>query len=308
MKGAEASHPGRGSAFARSRPWLPWIMLAPALAIFIVYRIAPLAWNMLLSFQHWSMYEPAQFAGLYHYREMLFLDDTFRQSLKNTILYMASAPVAIGIALGIALLLDRPIRARGLYRTIFFMSYPVMIVAVAVVWQWLYHEKVGLINYLLVSTGLAAQPYAFLQDDRLALAAVIVAATWQVIGLYMIILLTGLQSIPGSLYDAARTDGAGSWHRFRHITLPLLRPSLFLCVVVGIVNSFAAFDLIYVMTGGGPGHASELLITYIYDVAFTLARFDYAAALTIANFALFMLLAWFANRLSGGDAGGGDGR
>lgn len=296
------------SAFARYRPWLPWLMLAPALAIFFAYRLAPLAWNMLLSIQHWSMFQPPTFAGLYHYRELFLYDDTLRQSFGNTLVYLASSPVAIAIAFGLALLLDRPLRARGLYRAIFFISYPVMTVVVAVIWQWLFHEKVGLVNHVLLTAGLVGKPLHFLQDDRLALGAVVVASMWQVIGLYMIILLTGLQSIPATLQQAAASDGAGAWRRFRHITLPLMRPSIFLCVVVAIVNSFAAFDLVYVMTDGGPGHASEMMITYIYDVAFSLGRFDYAAALTIFNFAFFMMLAWFANRMAGGDAGSGDGR
>lgn len=283
-------------------------MLAPALAIFFAYRLAPLAWNMLLSIQHWSMFQPPTFAGLYHYRELFFYDDTLRQSFGNTLVYLASSPVAIAIAFGLALLLDRPLRARGLYRAIFFISYPVMTVVVAVIWQWLFHEKVGLVNHVLLATGLVGKPLHFLQDDRLALGAVVVASMWQVIGLYMIILLTGLQSIPATLQQAAASDGAGAWRRFRHITLPLMRPSIFLCVVVAIVNSFAAFDLVYVMTDGGPGHASEMMITYIYDVAFSLGRFDYAAALTIFNFAFFMMLAWCANRMAGGDAGSGDGR
>jgi len=296
------------TAFSRYRPWLPWVMLAPALAIFIAYRLAPLAWNMVLSVQHWSMFQAPTFAGLYHYRELFSYDDTLRQSFENTLIYLASSPIAIAIAFALALLLDRPLRARGLYRAIFFISYPVMTVVVAVIWLWLFHEKVGLVNHVLLSTGIVGKPLHFLQDDQLALGAVIVASMWQVIGLYMIILLTGLQSIPATLKQAAASDGAGPWQRFRHITLPLMRPSIFLCVVVAIVNSFAAFDLVYVMTDGGPGHASEMMITYIYDVAFSLGRFDYAAALTIFNFAFFMMLAWFANRMAGGDAGGGDGR
>lgn len=287
----------------RRSSWLIWMMLCPALGIFLAYRIIPLLWNAVLSLQFWSMYEPPTFAGLYHYKEMLFLDDTFRQSLENTLIYMASAPIAIALALGVAILLDQPIRGRGLYRTAFFVSYPALTVAVAIIWLWLYDDTVGLFNYVLLTSGLVERPLGFLKDNQLALAAVIVASSWQVIGLYMIILLTGLQSIPKSLYDAAATDGAGVIRRFVHITLPLIRPSLFLCVVVGIINSFAAFDLVYVMTGGGPGHATELLVTYIYNVAFSLGRFDYAAALTVANFLLFTLIAWFANRMAGGDAG-----
>jgi ABC-type sugar transport system permease subunit len=282
---------------------LIWFFLAPSLLIFLLYRIIPLLWNGVLSFEFWSPYKPAEFAGLYHYEEMLLYDDVFWQAFWNTAVFMASAPIGILIALLIAILVDTPIRGRNVYRTIVFMSYPVMTVAVGIIWQWLYNEKVGLINYVLVSLGIVEQGIPFLESARWALPAVIVASIWQVLGFYMIILLTGLQNIQPSLYEAAAIDGANAWMRFRRITLPLLRPSIFLCFVIGIINSFTNFDLIYVMTDGGPSHATELLVTYIYRVAFKLAQFDYAAALTIVNFLFFVFLAWLANRLSGGEAG-----
>lgn len=282
---------------------LVWLFLLPSLVIFALYRIIPMIWNVVLSLEFWSPYKPATFAGLYHYQEMLFYDDAFWQVLWNTILFMVSAPVGIALALGVALLVDTKVRGRNVYRTIVFMSYPVMTVAVGIIWQWLYNENVGLINYMLISLGVIDRGVPFLQSFDLALPAVIVASIWQVIGFYMIILLTGLQSIPPNLYEAASIDGASPRQTFRRITLPLLRPSLFLCFVVGIINSFTAFDLIFVMTGGGPGHATDLLVTYIYSTAFTLSKFDYAAAMTVANFLLFVALAFIANRLAGGNAG-----
>jgi ABC-type sugar transport system permease subunit len=292
--------------FSRSRSRdlaLIWLFLAPSLIIFALYRIIPLGWNAVLSVQFWSPYKPAEFAGLYHYEEMLFYDEAFWEILRNTIIFMASAPIGIAIALGIALLVNVQIRGRNVYRTIVFMSYPVMTVAVGIIWQWLFNENVGLINYVLVSIGLIDDGIPFLQSFDWAFPAVIVASIWQVLGFYMIILLTGLQSIPQNLYEAASIDGASRWQSFRRITLPLIRPSLFLCFVVGIINSFTAFDLIFVMTGGGPGHSTDLLVTYIYKTAFRLSKFDYASAITIVNFVLFLLLAFIANRLAGGEAG-----
>jgi ABC-type sugar transport system permease subunit len=135
------------------------------------------------------------------------------------------------------------------------------------------------------------------------LPSVILADIWQVIGFYMIILLTGLQSIPQHLYEAARIDGAPAVARFLRITLPMLRPSLFICAVIGILNSFTAFDLVYVMTGGGPAHATELLVTHIYNMGFGETRFDYAAALTVVQFTLLVILTFLANRAVGGNAG-----
>lgn len=283
--------------------FLLWLLLTPSLAIFTLYRIIPLFWNGILSFQFWSPYKPAEFAKLYHYQEMFFYDDAFWRVFWNTILFMASAPVGIALALGIAVLVNTQVRGRNVYRTIVFMSYPVMTVAVGIIWQWLYNEKVGLINYVLISLGAISRGIPFLQSFELALPSVIVASIWQVIGFYMIILLAGLQTIPPELYESAAIDGASQWMQFRRITLPLLRPSVFLCFVIGIINSFTNFDLIFVMTQGGPAHATDLLITYIYSTAFKLSKFDYAAALTVVNFLFFLALAWLANKASGGEAG-----
>lgn len=282
---------------------LIYLFLLPALAIFGLYRLVPLGWNFVLSFQFWSPTKPAEFAGLFHYEEMLFYDPVFRVALGNTLVFMLSAPIAIALALGMALLVHRPIRGRAIYRAVIFVSYPMMTVAVGVIWTWLFNEQVGLINHVLRSLGLIEQPIAFLESYDTAMPSVMVAAIWQIVGLFMIILLTGLQSIPDHLYEAARIDGVVGWRSFHRITLPLLRPSIFLCLIVGIIASFTSFDLVYVMTDGGPGRATELLITYIYKTAFALTRFDYAGALTVVMFAIFMLIAYLANRIAGGDAG-----
>jgi multiple sugar transport system permease protein len=234
---------------------------------------------------------------------MLLYDDVFWTSCWNTIVFMSSAPVAIALAIGIALLVDTPIRGRAIYRAAVFLSYPLMTVAVGIIWRWLYDEKVGLINYMLRSVGVVSRGIPFLDSLEWAMPAVIVAAIWQIVGFFMVILLAGLQSIPGELHEAAAIDGAGAGSRFAWITLPLLRPSIFLCLVLGIINSFTSFDLIYVMTRGGPNYATELLITYIYRAAFALTRFDYAAALTVVLFLFLLALTWLANRVSGGEAG-----
>jgi ABC-type sugar transport system permease subunit len=302
---AEAA-PARTGLFARRRHrelLLIWLLLTPALLIFLAFRIVPLLWNLLLSFQFWSPMKPAEWAGLYHYEEMFIYDDVFWTALQNTFVYMLTAPIAIVIALALALRVNSKIKGRGVYRMIIFMSYPLMVVAVGIIWRWLYDERVGLINYVLRQTGILDQPIAFLESYATALPAVIAAAIWQIVGFFMIILLTGLQNIPPNLYEAASIDGAGRVSQFCRITLPLLRPSIFLCFVIAIIASFTSFDLIYVMTGGGPGHATELLITYIYKAAFKLSQFDYAGALTIVMFVLFVGLALLGNLLAGGDAG-----
>jgi len=277
--------------------------LLPSLVVFVLYRIVPLGWNVVLSFEAWSPLKPARWIGLANYAEMWSYDDVFWTALTNTLIFIAASPIAIAAALGIALLVNSDLKGASVYRTIVFLSYPLMAVAVGIIWRWMYDERGGIINYALRSTGLVDRPIGFLQDFDWALPSVIFAEIWQVVGFYMIILLTGLQSIPQNLYEAARIDGAPAWARFFRITLPMLRLSLFLCIVVGILNSFSSFDLVYIMTNGGPGHATELLITHIYKSAFVQTRFDYAAALTVVQFALLLVLTIAANRAAGGNAG-----
>ncbi|HLZ04452.1 MAG TPA: sugar ABC transporter permease [Bradyrhizobium sp.] len=285
------------------RAILIWAFLAPSLLIFLLYRILPLAWNVVLSFEAWSPLKPAVFIGLDNYQEMLFDDDVFWQSLWNTIGLISSAPIGIALALGLALLVDSEIRGREIYRTIIFLSYPLMTVAVAIIWRWMFDERVGLINYVARSLHLVDTPIPFLNSFTWALPSVIVANIWQMLGFYMVIILSGLQTIPRNLYEAAGIDGANAFHRFIRITVPLLKPSLFLCFVIGMLNSVTSFDLVYVMTGGGPGRATEILITYIYKLGFNQTRFDYAAAVTVTFFILLLGITYLANRLSGGNAG-----
>ena len=277
--------------------------LAPSVLIFVVYRILPLIWNVVLSFQAWSPLHPPTWVGWDNYDEMFNDDDVFWQALWNTLIFLCSQPIAMALALGIALLVNSDLKGAAIYRTIIFLSYPLMTVAVAIIWRWMYNERGGLINYTLRQLGIIDQPIAFLDSFSWALPSTIVANTWQVIGFFMIVLLAGLQNIPPHLYEAARVDGAPAYARFYRITLPMLRPALFLCVVIGILNSFSAFDLIYIMTNGGPGHATELLITYIYKQGFGSTRFDYAAALTVAQFVLLLVLTWIAHLAVGGNAG-----
>jgi ABC-type sugar transport system permease subunit len=277
--------------------------LLPSLTIFILYRLLPLLWNAVLSFEYWSPLKPAHWAGFDHYQEMFFYDDVFWQALTNTLIFIAASPFAIAFALAIALLVNSDLKGAAYYRSIVFLSYPLMTVAVGIIWRWMYDERGGIINYALRESGLIATPIPFLQSFSWALPSVIVAEIWQVLGFYMIILLTGLQSIPAHLYEAASIDGAPRGAQFRRITLPLLRPSLFLCAVVGLLNSFTSFDLVYIMTNGGPGHATELLITYVYKSGFGQSKFDYAAALTVVQFALLLALAFLANRAAGSNAG-----
>lgn len=303
--GASSTVPIRRGAVGSKRRrelTLVWVFLLPSLLVFFLYRILPLVWNVVLSFQQFSLFGESKWIGFAHYRDM-FEDEVFWTSLTNTLIYIASAPIGILLALAISLMVNIEIKGRNLYRTIVFLSYPLMTVAVGIIWRWMYDEKVGLFNFILRYLGVIDTPLPFLQSFEWALPSILLANVWQILGFYMIILLAGLQAIPQNLYEAASIDGASPRQQFIRITLPLLRPSIFLAFVIGIMTSFTSFDLVYVMTQGGPSHSSELLVTYIYKAAFELSRIDYAAALTVVQFVLLVVLTWVGNRLSGGDAG-----
>jgi len=292
----------RAGAKGRRELILVWVFLLPSLVVFFLYRILPLVWNAVLSVQKFSLFGENSWIGFEHYRYM-FEDDVFWTSLWNTLIYIASAPIGIVLALAVALMVNSEVRGRNIYRTVVFLSYPLMTVAVGIIWRWMYDEKVGLFNFVLRSLGIIDTPLAFLQSFEWVLPSILLANVWQILGFYMIILLAGIQNIPQNLYEAAAIDGASARQQLFRITLPLLRPSLFLAFVIGIMTSFTSFDLVYVMTQGGPAHSSELLVTYIYKNAFELSRVDYAAALTVVQFLLLVVLTWVGNRLAGGEAG-----
>ena len=283
---------------------LIYLFLLPAFAVFMLYRIIPLGWNLVLSFQEWKAIGPNPWIGLSNYTKML-KDEVFWKSLSNTIIYfIIGSPIAIILAIIIAIFVNQPLKGRNVYRALIFIPYPITPIAIGIIWQWLYNERFGLINYILRSIGIVGEGIPFLQSFRWALPSVILTSIWQVVGFFFILILTGLQSIPSELYEAAIIDGASARNRFFRITLPLIRSTIFICFIVGIINSFTLFDLIYVMTGGGPGHSTEILITYIYKNAFSFGKMGYAASITVILFLFLLIITYLMNRISGGEAGG----
>jgi ABC-type sugar transport system permease subunit len=283
-----------------------YLFLLPSLAIFLLYRIIPIGWNFVLSFQEWKVIGANEWVGFEHYMDM-FRDEVFWQSFRNTLVYFfIGSPLAIVLAVTIATLVNNPMRGRNFYRVVVFLPYPITPVAIAIIWKWLYNKDVGLINYLLREIGLVDRGIPFLQSFTLALPSVIVTSVWQVLGYFVILVLAGLQTIPDDLYESAELDGASPMAQFFRITLPLIRPTVFICFIVGIINSFTVFDMVWVMTRGGPGHATEILMTNIYKNAFTFNKIGFAAAMTVFMFLFLLAVTWYLNRLSGGEAGGVD--
>ena len=280
------------------------LYLLPSITILVMYRWIPVVWNFVISFQDWKPLGRSELVGFENYLKLV-ADPVFWQSLWNTLAYFfVGTPIAILTALLLAMFVNSPIRGRNAYRTIVFLPYVITPVAIGLIWTWMLNDRVGLVNFVLQGAGITEEPIAFLQSFSLALPTIIAITVWQVVGYFMLLILSGLQTVPKSLYEVAIIDGAGPLRRMVRITLPLIKSTLFLCFTIGMINSFAVFDIVYVTTGGGPGHATEFLITQIYKAAFEYNRMGYAAATTVVMFLLLWSLTLASNRLAGGEAGG----
>jgi len=201
---------------------------------------------------------------------------------------LGTVPAATVLALMLALLLNQKLRGVTFYRTAYFLPVVSSTVAVALVWSWIYSKDFGLLNYLL--RGFGVEPIAWLTSTRFAMLALIIMGIWGLLGEGMIIFLAGLQGISQSYYESAEVDGANSWGKFLHITLPLITPSMFFYFLITIINAFQAFEQIYVMTRGGPSNATTTMVYYIYTNAFRNFRMGYASAQAIALFLIVMVL------------------
>lgn len=274
-----------------------WGFLAPASLHLAVFSFGPMLFALYLSVHRWNPIEPVQpFVGVDNFVG-LARDPLVWVSVRNTLLYTLHVPVAMAIALTIALLLRGRTRGALLGRLVFLLPYMSSVVAVALVWQWLYHPDFGILNW--VARTLGWQPVDWLGDSRTALVAVMVVSVWLQVGYQMVLFLAGLEAIPKDYADAARVDGASAWQRFWRVTFPLLRPVTLFVLVTGIIASFQVFTLIYILTGGGPLHATNVIVYQIYQMAWQLLQFGGASALSLCMFVLLFVATWVQFRLLG---------
>lgn len=290
-----ASRSGRLSLAQRARRggdgWAAVLCLAPALTVIGLFVVYPIVATGRLSLTTWDGASPEQvFAGLANYVRMVG-DPEFRNSLVVTVLYGLGVTV-LGVVsgLGLAVLLNAPLRGLALYRGIFFLPVVTSSIAVATVWKYLFGQD-GPMGGL---TGLN-----WLGDPYLALLSLTLLTVWKQLGLNVVLYLTALQAIPPQLYEAAALDGAGSWERLRRITVPLLAPMTFFVIIEGLIATFQGFDLVYALTQGGPLGGTEVLGFLVYRTAFSSGEFGYAATIAYAGFALVFGLSWLQWRLGG---------
>jgi multiple sugar transport system permease protein len=270
--------------------------IMPNLLGFAVFTLAPMAFALALAFMSWDGANPIKWVGLANFAGML-RDETFRISTLNTLYYVVgTVPTTLVCSLLLAVLLNRPFRGRNAFRAFYFFPYVASLVAVAVVWNMMFHPSMGPVNNVLRSLGVKDPP-GWAASVKWAMPTVIMASVWRNAGYYMIIYLAALQGIPRELYEAARIDGASSLQAFRKITVPLLTPATFFVTVMLTIQSFKVFDLVYVMTGGGPGRATNVLVFTIYDRAFIYSQFGYSSAIAMVLLAIVLVVTFVQFRM-----------
>jgi raffinose/stachyose/melibiose transport system permease protein len=274
--------------------WPALIGLAPALLIYLLFAIVPIIISFYYSLMKWDGFTEMQFIGLANFQEAL-TDPVFWQALKNN-LYVVAASVfgQIPIALFIALLLNRRLKGGKFFRTVGFMPVVISTVIISLVWGMMYNSRRGLFNQLLESVGLGQFTQNWLGDPEWAMISVSITIIWQFVGLYLIIFLAALQNIPREIYEASEIDGASGFKQTFHITLPMMRDAIIVAVILCISGSLRTFDLIYVMTSGGPGHSTEVLAMYMFDKTFSSTRYGYGSALSLFIFFFSLALVYLS--------------
>ena len=281
----------------RSAMTTGYAFLSPSFVVLFVFVFIPLAFSLYLSFHQWNIISATKpFVGLGQFID-LFQDERFWGAFLNTIVYTLHVPIGMALALGVATLLSQDIRGVAFWRAIFFLPSISSLVAVAMVWQWIYHPEFGLANYTLRLLGFS--PQTWLTSPDTALVSIMIVNIWLGLGFQMVIFLAGLKGIPSTYYQAATVDGAGPWQRFRYITLPLLRPTTLFVLVTSIIGSFQVFTLIYIMTEGGPLGSTDVVVYHIYQNAYDYLKMGYASAMAWVLFVVILFITWVQFRLAG---------
>jgi len=286
---APARPRARASRLRRRNTLIGWSFILPNFAGFALLTLVPVVVLFYMSLTDWNIFGTSNFIGLENFQR-LFGDGSFRLSLVNTIYYTAMhVPLTIIVSLGLALLLNNRLRGVAFFRTAAFFPYITSIVAIALVWNLLFSPDFGPINEGLRFLGIS-EPPGWLTSPAWAMPAVVIISTWRDMGYYMVLFLAGLQTVPRELHEAARVDGANALQRFVNVTLPCLRPTMFFVTVMLTINSLKVFDLILVLTEGGPGQSTTVLSQFIYRKGFEENSFGYASAASVVLFALCLVV------------------
>lgn len=266
---------------------IAYSFLLPNFLGFMIFTLGPILFAFILAFLNWDGNNSITWAGLENFI-YLGADKYFKKSLINTIIYaVGTVPLTLVCSLGLAVVLNQNVKGRNFFRTVSFFPYVASLVAVAVVWNMIFNPSYGPVNMLLMKLGVESPP-RWAADKDFAMITVILFSVWKNMGYYMIIYLAGLQGISGEMYEAAGLDGANSWQKFKNITWPMLSPTTFFVTIMLTVSCFKVYDLIYMITQGGPGDATLVLVYHIYNTAFISWDLGYASAISIVLFILVL--------------------
>ena len=278
-----------------------WLFLSPALLLIALFFALPVIAAFLLGFTDFDLYALADLntvrvTGLRNYTTLLD-SPLFWQALRNTAQFaLIGGPLSIAVSLAAALLVNaKATRFKPFFRSVLFMPFVTTLVAVSIVWRYLYHPQYGLLNWLLAGIGMG--PIDWLGNPTFAMPAIMLVAIWKGFGYNMLVFIAGLQGIPDDLYEAARLDGAGWWQQFRHVTLPMLRPTMFFVTIITMVGFFQLFAEPYVMTQGGPLRSTTSLVLLMYEEGFRWWRMGYAAAIAVVLFLVILLFTLVQRRV-----------
>jgi len=281
----------RSRGMKESRLFLLWF-IGPGLLLYVLYAVYPIFSTLYYSLFDWSgIAENKTYAGWANY-EKLFADAVFWKTLSNNLLLVvASVATQIPLGLVMALMLFAPIRGVRLFRTVYFLPLLMSTVALGILWTFIYDPTIGVVNGVLSSLGLDGWQRGWLGETQTAFWAVIVTICWQFTPFYMILLRAAIVGIPADIFESAKIDGASGWKQFWSITLPLIRPTLVTSAVLSVIGSLKYFDLIFVMTEGGPSNSTELMATYMYKQAFAQFNMGYASTISFTMFVIAFLVA-----------------
>jgi len=270
--------------FLQRRARFAYFLVLPSLAVITLLDILPIIESIVVSLQNQNMgrSNPEAFVGLAHYSRALFEEPAFWTSLWKTVIWTAfSVAGAYLVALGLALLLNMDIWGRTLFRALFLVPWVIPDVATALLWKWLYGDEFGVINFLLTKVGIINKPVLWLSDPLMAMPAVVLVQIWKLYPVMFVVLLAALQNVPKELTESAVIDGAGVMQRFRFVTFPFIKATSIILTLLASIWTFQAFDIVYLLTGGGPAGATKILPTLVYDKAFWGLEMGYASAISL---------------------------
>ena len=278
----------RRGGFQRTEARWGVLMALPAMLGYLIFTIGPIIASLLISLTNWTIGGTAKFIGLANYRQMFTSDELFGKSLYTSAYYtLGAVPLGLILSFGVAMLLNQKVRGKSIFRTIFYL--PVLVPAIAnnILWLWLFNPDFGLLNSAARSVGLPGSQWIY--DEKTVIPSLILMSAWG-FGNAAVIFLAGLQGVPTHLYEAVEVDGGNAWHKLRYVTLPMMTPTIFFNLVLGLIATFQVFTEAYVMTGGGPSNSSLFYVFYIYRTAFTQSEMGYASALAWVLFLIVLII------------------